>query len=116
MGRHCGTCTCKDLMDAHALLEILSRKDGPHREVYRGDRSTRWFVTHEGGGEVHPEAVRQLVESGQIVPVYDTAPADCFHVGKTLDMNATQKARRGKTRKDGRVDVYTDGSRETKSW
>jgi hypothetical protein len=84
------------LVDARWLYDLL--KDGrPHRKVYRGKNG--WFVTY-GGGEVSSDAVRELVERDLIHSVYNSCPEDCYHIGLTLDVDATmaerKKHRRGK--------------------
>ena len=57
--------------------------------VYRSGRdNSRWFLTH-GRGEVREDQVRRLVREGRIRPVYNNCPDDCFHTGKTLDVEAT---------------------------
>lgn len=114
MGIHCTTCTCSiGPLNADQLLAILTFGT-PHREVYRAAKGG-WFVTH-GGGEADAHAVLILVENGAIHSVYDTTPDSGYHVGKTLDMKATQEARRGKRKTDGKICVYTDGTRKIKEW
>ncbi len=109
--KHCPTCTCGvPLLDADALLAILTH-GVPHREVYRGRSSNQWFVTH-GGGETHPDTVAALIADEKIHSVYDSCPNDAYHVGKTLDTKASQLANAGRKKKDPRIEVYTDGTRE----
>lgn len=79
----CGGPMLKRLLDASELLAVLQHSE-PHREVYRGDRTNRWFVTY-GGGETTAEAVQQLVHQGLLRKVYSDCP-DAYHVGRTLDM------------------------------
>jgi hypothetical protein len=47
-----------------------------------------------GGGETTPEAVNYLYSRGLIRSVYSDPAAEAFHVGKTLDVAATQDARK----------------------
>ena len=79
--------------DAYALLQML-RTAIPHREVYvAGDGSGRWFVTYNGG-QVSAGAVHELVEGGHIRSVYSKCPNDCYHVGRTLDIERTIEERK----------------------
>lgn len=77
---------------AERLLAILTSAE-PHRNVYRGDRTQRWFVTH-GGGEFSSEAVRELVNLGRIASVHSDCAEDAYHVGRTLDCKRTAEARK----------------------
>lgn len=77
--------------DGAALLTLL-REGVPHREVYRGTNG-RWYMTH-GGGEWSAAAVQALVRSGYISPRYSNLPDEVFHVGKTIDVEATLSERK----------------------
>lgn len=97
------------ITDPDDLYKLL--RDGqPHREVYRG-QSGRWFVTY-GGGEVACSAVEELVERELIHSVYSNCPRDGYHVGKTLDVGATNEERKKHRRRADAPLIYTDGSRE----
>lgn len=95
--RKCPTCgqplpkNVRLLLDAAQLLQILTSGE-PHREVYRGDGTNQWFVTY-GGGEASAEAVQELVAAGKIRSLYSNCPNDAYHVGRTIDMEATVAAR-----------------------
>lgn len=96
------------IRDADELYRLL--KEGqPHRQVYHG-RDGGWFVTYSGG-EVDADAVRALVRKGLINSVYNNCPDDCFHIGKTLDVNATTEERKKHRRGKDAPWIYTDGSR-----
>lgn len=89
----CPTCgqQVRPTKNAQALLELLS--SGPHdREVYIG-RDGKWYVTH-GGGEWPLSAVMELRKEKHIRAVYSSLPNESFHVGKTLDTDATLKQRK----------------------
>lgn len=92
----CGQTMPKKLLNAAELLDVLTRGD-PHREVYRGDRTNRWFVTY-GGGETTFEAVQDLVRRGEIHSVYSCCADSAYHVGRTVDWDRSvfspKKARR----------------------
>lgn len=92
---HCPACgqLVPNHHDADWLLDILTNGI-PRREVYLA-RDGGWFVTY-GGGEVSAAVVRQLYDRGAIVSKYSNCPADCYHVGKTIDFERTMAARRAK--------------------
>ena len=77
---------------ARALLDLLTNGH-PHRNVYRADNGSGWYVTR-GGGKVDVEAVRELVAGGHIRSVYSDCPDDCYHVGRTLDVGRTLEERK----------------------
>lgn len=103
MGRHCATCTCTcpRFLSEDELLDILTNGE-PHREVYRGNRNSGWFVTY-GGGETTERAVRGLISRGRIHSVYSTCPDEAYHVGRTIDMKRSKFA--GKNP----ITVYVNG-------
>lgn len=89
-------------------LRALLRGGHPHREVYRaGDGSGRWFVTY-GGGEFSEQSVRALVKKGVIQSVYSNCPNDCFHVGRTLDIDRTLAERKKHRRGKDAPKIYVD--------
>lgn len=95
--------------EATKLLALL--RDGrPHREVYHG-RDGGWFVTY-GGGEVDADAVRELVAAGLVSSVYSGCPNDSYHIGKTIDVDATTEERKKHRRGKDAPLIYTDGTRE----
>lgn len=100
-----------DALDADMLLHLLQH-GAPHREVYRG-QDGNWYVTH-GGGPALASAVDLLVRRGAIASVYNNCPNDCYHVGKTLDTEATMAELQNHRRRKDAPLVYTDGSREPK--
>ena len=109
MAKHCSTCTCEvaGYLTAERALSLLN---GPReRDLYRGRDSNRWFITY-GGGEVHPDVVSELLERGAIRDKYKNTPNECYWTGKTIDMDATMAARKGKRMKDGWPTVYADGT------
>ena len=112
MAATCPTCGqfIKSNGDADKLLELLTRGI-PHREVYRAQNGSGWYVTY-GGGQWSEAAVRILIKAGAIQSVYSDCPNDAYHVGKTLDIKATLAARDGKRRKDW-PKIYTDGTQIT---
>lgn len=83
-------------LNADALWGVL-KYGVPHRELYRG-QDGNWYVTY-GGGKVAAAAVSELIEQEQIQRVYSSC-ADAYHIGPTLDCEATMAFRRGKKRKD----------------
>lgn len=97
----------KSASDADALLVLLT-EGAPHREVYRAQNGSGWYVTR-GGGQWSEEAVMRLVQSGPIRSVYRDCPGDAYHVGKTLDIPATLAARKCLPRKEW-PRVFTDGT------
>ena len=101
--KHCETCTCVKSWGCDELLKLLTNGQ-PHREVYRGDRTQRWFVTY-GGGEADPEAVFYLVRMGKIHPVYNNTD-DAFHVGPTLDLEKTMSERKRTGNK--KLEIYVN--------
>lgn len=90
---HCTKCgqLIPNSRNADWLLDILTNGQ-PHREVYRA-QDGGWFVTY-GGGEVSPSAVHALISRGAIVSVYSNCPNDAYHVGRTLDVEATMALRK----------------------
>lgn len=108
--KHCATCSCvNELLNADELLRLLTNGT-PHREVYLAANGHSWWVTH-GGGEVASHAVAELVERGAIQPVYK-GRAQCFHVGRTLDIERTTAARKGKRHKEAlAIRIYEDDPR-----
>ncbi len=103
----CPTCgqPIRHLLDAHNLLEVLTN-GLPHREVYHG-QSGGWWVTY-GGGEVSADAVRELVERGFIRSVYNSCPDEAYHVGRTLDVDATMAERKKHRRGKDASKIYVD--------
>lgn len=100
--------TCGKVMyveeEADRLLAILRSGE---REVYRA-QGGGWFVTR-GGGQFSFEAISELLRRRAIVSVYSTCPNDVYHVGKTLDMDATLAYRKGREKREWKR-IYTDGS------
>jgi hypothetical protein len=82
-------------LDADALLAVL-KTCLPHREVYRAQNG-EWFVTY-GGNQTTYDAVKQLLERGEIASVYSNCPDQAYHVGRTIDMGATMIARKSDRR------------------
>lgn len=82
---------------ASMVMELLKSGE-PHRELYRA-RDGGWFITH-GGGAVSDNVARDIIASGEVNSVYSNCPTDAYHVGKTLDVDATiaerKKHRHGK--------------------
>lgn len=97
------------IRDPEELYRLL-REGEPHREVYIA-QGGGWYVTY-GGGEVDYSAVYSLVRSGRIASVYNECPDSGYHVGKTLDVAATQAERKKHRRGKDAPLIYTDGSRE----
>ena len=98
--------------EATRVLQILTNGT-PHREVYLAAHSyTDWWITYSGG-QAQDAAVRELINAGLIVPIFSSS-GGCYHVGKTLDMEATQAARaKVKDRKMRiAIRIYTDGTSE----
>lgn len=83
---HCGHNLASD--DAERLLSIL-RSDG--ETVYKTDDG-RWLVTR-GHGEFTLRAVRELIQSGHIVPSSTRTIGLAYRVGKTIDHDASMAAR-----------------------
>jgi len=52
-----------------------------------------WCVTYRGG-TTSEAAVMSLKAKGLIRPVYSNMPNDCFHIGPTIDCDATMAARK----------------------
>jgi hypothetical protein len=77
--------------DAKAVLDLL-RHGEPHRELYRG-QDGGWYITYSGG-KVPDAMAREIIESGEVKSVYSNAPRDAYHVGKTLDVRATERVRK----------------------
>jgi hypothetical protein len=95
---------------ASALLDLLTNGH-PHREVYiAGNGSGEWYVTH-GGGQVDVEAVRELVAGGHIKSVYSDCPNDCYHVGRTLDVERTIEERKKHRRGKDAPKIYMEDSK-----
>lgn len=102
----CGqTIKPKDI-EADALLDLLTN-GVPHREVYMAGDGSGWFVTY-GGGRVNSNAVAELVRAEKIHSVYSNCPTGAYHVGKTLDVDATTAER---THRKDATRIYTDGTR-----
>lgn len=78
--------------EASSLLLMLKNTQ-PHRELYRERNGRRFWLTY-GGGPFSDRTVMELVDAGEIVPVYSTCPTEAFHVGLTIDINATIEARK----------------------
>lgn len=74
---------------AEEVLALL--KSDPRRSLYKG-QDRRWYITY-GGGEVPLEVVRALVATKAVNSVYSDCPDDSFHVGPTLDCEATRTIR-----------------------
>jgi hypothetical protein len=94
MTDRCPTCgrPLPDAQEQVRLLELL--RDGhPHRQVYRASNGSGWFVTH-GGGQFSVEAVQALIDAGLIHDVYNNLPNECYHVGRTLDVDRTVASRK----------------------
>lgn len=86
--------------DAASLLRLLMAD--PRRQVYRAANGTGWYVTR-GHERFSAEAVQQLVREGRIRSVYSSIPDEAYHVGKTLDCDATMASRKGKPRKEWKL-------------
>jgi hypothetical protein len=71
------------------VLELL--KSDPRRSLYKG-QDFRWYITYSGG-EVPLEVVQALVATKAVNSVYSDCPNDSFHVGPTLDCEATRAVR-----------------------
>lgn len=92
--------------DAAALLLLLTHGQ-PHRQVYRAGNGSGWYVTYSGE-RVSANAVEALVKAGKVQSVYSDCPDKMYHVGKTLDVQATMQERKKHRRgKDARK-IYTD--------
>lgn len=105
----CGQMTPKrrKLLGREEIYELL--RDGqPHREVYRG-QDGGWWVTY-GGGKADPHAVAYLVEQKYVASVYSSIPDEVFHIGKTLDCEATMAERKKHRRGKDAPKIYTDGT------
>lgn len=110
----CPTCggpvkPLRHLVESDELYDLLMNGT-PHREVYHG-QAGGWWLTY-GGGEVSPHAVRDLLGRGIIQSVYSDCPNEAYHVGKTLDIQATLEERKKHRRAKDALRIYTDGSRE----
>jgi hypothetical protein len=79
-----------DKDDPDALLRLLKASD-KRREVYRGSGG-RWYVTY-GGGIWPKRSVLELMARGEIRPKYNDPFVEVFHVGRTIDNQATLAAR-----------------------
>src|SRR5580704_12781445 len=96
LGR-CPTCGQPLGLDAEKLYALLAH-GVPHREVYRAADGS-WWVTY-GGGMTTEQAVMALVNERRVCPRYNNLPQEVFHVGRTIDMDATLAFRKGRPRKD----------------
>lgn len=77
---------------SEAELLAALRDETKHREVYKS-RDGEWCVTY-GGGVTSDSAVQSLRMRGLINPVYSSLPNDAFHIGQTIDCEATLAARK----------------------
>jgi hypothetical protein len=93
------------VLNAEELLNILTI-GSPHREVYRGE-SGEWWVTY-GGGQASYEAVSELLQRNLIHSVYSDCPNDAFHIGKTLDVQATIAERKKHRRAKDASQIYVE--------
>jgi hypothetical protein len=78
-------------LNATELLDVL-RNGTPHRHVYKGQDSN-WYVTYSGG-KTSFEAVRELLRKRLIQSVYSTPGLECYHIGPTIDCEASMAERR----------------------
>lgn len=88
--------------EASAVLHLLGERSG--REIYRG-QDGNWYLTY-GGGQVDPELVRSLVESGRVRRVY-VGCDEGFHLGRTIDLEASVEHRKQTGYR--RALIYVDG-------
>lgn len=84
---------------ADDLLRLL-RQSKPHRQVYEG-QDGGWYVSY-GGGRTTRQAVDELVARGVIVRCYSDSDG-MYHVGKTLDVEATTRERKRLGNRTARV-------------
>ena len=99
--------------ESQKLLELLTNGH-PHRQVYIAANGSGWYVTHQRGA-VSTNAVRELIDDGYIQSCYSNCPAESYHVGKTLDVEATIEERKRHRRGKDAPLIYTDGSQSPKS-
>lgn len=77
--------------EAQRLLRKLTLAR-PHREVYIARDLRGWRITHERG-QVSTTAIMDLVYARLIRSVYSNCPCYAYHVGQTIDVEATKKVR-----------------------
>ncbi len=90
--------------EARRLLEILTNHVR-HRNVYRAQNGSGWYVT-QGGGPFSEKAVKKLVASRSVGSVYSDCPNDAYHVGRTYDVARTLEARKRTGNRS--VDIYVE--------
>lgn len=89
--------------DANQVLEMLQHDSD--LQMYKSTVGT-WHLTRHRG-QIAPEVVASLVNSGSVQSVYSNIPSEAYHVGKTWDYEATMAARK----RGDKINIYTDGTR-----
>lgn len=106
MTQNCPTCgqPIPSNNERDRLVKLLS---DPERDLYQGQDGS-WNVTR-GGGEFSRAVVAELVAEGVIRSKYNNCPDQCYHIGKTIDIDATMAARKKLGKKA--PTVYADNFR-----
>jgi hypothetical protein len=80
-------------VEASELLHMLTDMK-PHREVYWSPKSRIWCLTRGSWYNVPPHAIQELYQLELISPVYSSCPHDSYHIGRTVDCEATIEERK----------------------
>lgn len=97
-----------NISSADELLALL--KDHPDRMVYFAASGRGWFISRMKIGLVPESFVNELVARGDIHSCYSSIPHEAYHVGKTLDIEATKSERLKHSKGSDAPKIYTDGS------
>lgn len=100
----CGQQTNEVIDDKEDILKYL--RSNRERQIYKG-RDNHWYLSH-GGGEVSTRVLNSLISDGLVRQVYSNTQ-DVWHLGKTMDAEATLAFRKGRPRKEWKI-IYTNES------
>lgn len=100
----CPTCGQRmpQITDPDQLVAVMKTED---RQVYKG-QDGNWYLT-KGGGPISDWVIDGLRKAGRIRDQYSDLPNQYFTTGKTIDMQATLAARKGKPSLDWQI-VYVE--------